>query len=427
MENETYKEKNSAVIHDKIIIGGGAAGLMAAYSACKIRLDAGESPDVVLLEAGEVPGKKLAATGNGKCNFTNLHQAKDCYRSTDSEKAFRIVELFDHNEAINFFKNLGILYTERNGYCYPYGEQAKTFRNVLLTRVASLGAVVETSKRVAGIEKDNGVYHLSCSDGSFYRCRKLVICAGGSASPVFGSNGLIYEMLEEMGFNVIKPLPALCGLTSDYRFLKRIEGVRIKCMCSLYTKGSLKPIYQERGEIVFNKNGLSGIPVMNMSRFAINEIRKGNKPRLSLDFFPDMDKKDLKNFMASLLNSSVVQIGDALSALINDKLLKIMFVETRLKFDARSDLYDIKTLSYELGNLASIMKEFEINITGDTGFENAQATQGGVSLKEVNEKTMESYKYPGMYLAGEVLDVDGMCGGYNLQWAWTTGYIAGRS
>ena len=417
----------NGVVHDKIIIGGGAAGLMAAFSACSIRLDAGESPDVVLLERGEVPGKKLTATGNGKCNFTNKEQSAECYRGSDSDKAYRIINLFDSRKTIDLFKSIGILHRERNGYCYPYGEQAKTLRNALWTKVISLGAVIEPSKKVTGIEKLNGIFRISCEDGSIYQSKKVVISAGGAAAPVFGTDGSIFGLLENMGFNIVKPLPALCGLTSDFKYLKRIEGVRIKCNCTLYSKESSKPLYSEQGEIVFNKNGLSGIPVMNLSRFAIQELSWGNRPRLELDFFPDISKKDLKNYLFSLLNSTVVNVGDVLCSLINDKLLRVMFSQIDLKFDQSSVTYDVKTLGSELEKLVSLMKGMELNITGDTGFENAQATQGGVILKEINENTMESYKYPGMYLAGEVLDVDGMCGGYNLQWAWTTGYIAGRS
>lgn len=418
---------NSLVIHNKIIIGGGAAGLMAAYSACKICLDAGGSPDVIVLEAGEEPGKKLTATGNGKCNFTNTFQEEACYRSGESDKAYRVIESFNSEKTIQLFKSIGIMNTERNGYCYPYGEQAKTLRNVLVSKVQSLGAQILVNKRVTWIEKEDGVYSVVCTDGTQYLSKKLVICAGGCAAPVFGTDGQIFSLLKHLGFKITELKPALCGLTSDYRYLKRVEGVRIKCMCYLYLSDWQDPVYKERGEIIFNKTGVSGIPILNLSRFAIKAISEGGTAKIKFDFIPDMSVKELKGYIFNVLNSSVVNVGDSLSAMINDKLLKILLSETGLKADSNSDAYDAKSLLTEAGKLAGLMKDLTINITGDNGFENAQTTMGGVLLKEINEQTMESYKYPGMYLAGEVLDVDGMCGGYNLQWAWSSGYIAGRS
>jgi len=417
----------SEIIHDKIIIGGGAAGIMAAYSACIVKTNAEENPDVVVLEANEKPGKKITATGNGKCNFTNLYQSPECYRSLDSEKAYRIIESFDHEDTIKLFKSMGILYTERNGYCYPYGEQARTLRDVLVNKAESVGAKFFIGKKVEEIRKEEGRFIVVCNDTSVFYSKKLIICGGGCASPVFGSDGSVLDILKGLGINIKTPQPALCGLLSDYRQLKKLDGVRLKCECSLFSENTRNIIYKERGEIIFNKKGLSGIPIMNMSRFAINELDDGKKTGIILDFFPDMDIKELRDFMCFTSQSSVMPIGTALSTMINDKLLMVMFEELLHDYYKPTDSYDIKSLRKILGNLSGLLKGMKINITGDSGFENAQTTQGGVILKEIDEKTMESYKYPGMYFAGEILDVDGMCGGYNLQWAWTTGYIAGRN
>ncbi|MBR5178396.1 MAG: aminoacetone oxidase family FAD-binding enzyme [Lachnospiraceae bacterium] len=418
----------SREVHDKIIIGGGAAGLMAAYSACKISTDGGFVPDVLLLEGKEIVGKKLAATGNGKCNFTNMYQDICCYRSDNSAKAYRIINNFDNQKTISLFRNLGIISTERKGYCYPIGEQARTFRDVLKERVISLGTVIYTEKYVIGIDKSDSVFSVTCSDLSVYYSKKLIICVGGSAAPVFGTDGNMFGLLEKMGFKIIKPKPALCGLRTDCKYLKILEGVRLKCECSLYSSKRGNIIYKEQGEIIFSKNGISGIPILNLSRFAINELDDGNKCGVLLDFFPDMNLRKLKDY----LTSTVISCGDGavgvvLSALVNDKLLKTLFRELSIDYDTSSKVYDVRTIRNELGRLSEMLKSFNVNIIGDTGFENAQTTQGGVILKEIDENNMESYKYPGLYFAGEVLDVDGMCGGYNLQWAWTTGYIAGRN
>lgn len=421
-------KRENGVVHDKIIIGGGAAGLMAAYSACKIRANMNELADVLVLEKKDIPGKKLAATGNGKCNFTNLVQNIDCYRSDDPEKAYRIIEKFDYKETIELFKSIGILSTERKGYCYPIGEQARTFRDVLRERTISLGARIFTEKEIVDINKEEGVFRITCSDDSEYYSRKLIICTGGAAAPVFGTDGAVFNILKKMGINIKKLKPALCGLKTDYKYLKQIDGVRLKCEVSLYVNNEAKSIYSERGEIIFGKNGISGIPIMNMSRFAIDEMSEGSDCKVVLDFFPDMSLKELKEYLSGLIIScGDGAVGVALSALINEKILKAVFRELNFNYEGSSNNYDIRSIMSAMKKLAERLKHFDINITGDAGFENSQTTQGGVILKEINEMTMESYKYPGLYFAGEVLDVDGMCGGYNLQWAWTTGYIAGKS
>lgn len=410
------------IIYEKIIIGAGAAGLMAAYSSYIQNKNA----KILMLERKDVVGKKITATGNGKCNYTNSVQNKECYRSLDSGKAFRIVKSFDHEHTIELFKGLGIIPRERNGYYYPYGEQAKSIRDVLKNAVENKGTVIYTGKDVSDIFRSNEKYTVICSDGSKYSAKKLVIAAGGCAAPVFGTDGTIFGILKKAGIKIISPKPALCGLKTDYRYLKNIDGVRLKCKCSLYSKDIKNIIYSESGEIIFSKNGISGIPVMNLSRYAINEMDKNNKCGLNLDMFPDIDERELAEYLYKVAKECGGNIGMALSAIINDKMLKVLFKDSGLEYDAVLTKSTENIISKSLKKLAALLKGFTLSITGDNGFENAQTTQGGVDLNEINEETMECKKFPGMYLAGEVLDVDGMCGGYNLQWAWTTGYIAGK-
>ena len=418
-------------IHDNVIIGAGAAGLMAAYSACKSCISSEKKPDVIILEGKDTVGKKITATGNGKCNFTNSYQAEACYRSNDPQKAFGIVNKFDYHAVLELFSSIGIIARERNGYYYPYGEQAKAVRDVLKSKAESLGAVLVTEKRVTDIKYDKGSYKghytVICSDNTKYFAHNLIICAGGSAAPVFGTDGTMYGILKDMGLKVITPRPALCGLKIDHKSLRVIDGVRLKCNCSLFTGDKKNIIYSESGEIIFSKNGISGIPVMNLSRFAINEISYGSKCGLILDMFPETGENELADYINSIITDCKGKLGTFLSAIINDKMLKVMLRETGLDFDNDIGSLNPQNLKNGLKKLSALLKGYTVSITGDNGFENAQTTQGGVDLKEINENTMECKKYPGMYLAGEILDVDGMCGGYNLQWAWSTGYIAGSN
>ena len=416
--NETY---------DKIIIGAGAAGLMAAYSSCIWNKGSADSQRILLLERKDVVGKKITATGNGKCNYTNSVQNKECYRSSEPDIAFRIIKSYDNEHIIKMFQCLGVLPRERNGYFYPYGEQAKSIRDVLKNAVVNKGAVILTEKYVTDISKSNDKYTVTCADRTKYTAKKIIIAAGGCAAPVFGTDGSIFCILKKLGLKIINPRPALCGLKTDYRYLKNIDGVRLKCKCSLYSKNIKNIIYSEEGEIIFSKNGISGIPVMNLSRFAVNEMDKNNKCGLILDLFPEMDELQLEGILALTATANGGPVSTALSAVVNDKLLKILIRESGMDTEEHADRFDKVKRKAVFGKLAKLLKNFTVSITGDTGFENAQTTQGGVDLNEINEETMECKKIPGMYLAGEVLDVDGMCGGYNLQWAWSSGFISGRS
>lgn len=414
--NETY---------DKIIIGAGAAGLMAAYSSCVETKGADPKQRLLLLERKDVVGKKITATGNGKCNYTNSVQNKDCYRSCDPDKAYRIIQSYDHEHIIKMFHNLGILPRERNGYYYPYGEQAKSVRDVLKNAVTNLGAEIRTGAFVTDINCSKDKYTVICADGSKYTAKKLIVTAGGCAAPVFGTDGSIFGILKKLGIKIVTPKPALCGLKTDYRYLKNIDGVRLKCNCSLYSKDVNNIIYSEAGEIIFSKNGISGIPVMNLSRSAINEMDKNLSCGLILDMFPDMEEWELESFLAMAASTKGGPVSTALSAVVNDKLLKLLIRESGMELDDHADRFNREKRKVCFSKLAKLLKNFTINITGNNGFENAQTTQGGVSLDEIDEMSMECKKYRGMFFAGEVLDVDGMCGGYNLQWAWTTGYLAG--
>ena len=420
------KDKCMNEAYDKIIIGAGAAGLTAAYSSCIENKGSVAPQSILLLERKDVVGKKITATGNGKCNYTNSVQNKECYRSSDPDKAFRIIKSYDHEHIIKMFQSLGVLPRERNGYFYPYGEQAKSIRDVLKNAVVSKGAVIHTEKDVTDINRLNDKYTVTCADGTKYTAKKLIVAAGGCAAPVFGTDGAIFGILKKLGLKLITPKPALCGLKIDYRYLKNIDGVRLKCKCSLYSKDVKNIIYSEEGEIIFSKNGISGIPVMNLSRFAVNETDKNNKCGLILDLFPDMEELQLEGILALTATANGGPVSTALSAVVNDKLLKILIRESGMDIEDHADRFDKAKRKEVFSKLARLLKNFTVSITGNNGFENAQTTQGGVSLDEIDERTMQCKKYPGLFLAGEVLDVDGMCGGYNLQWAWTTGYLAGQ-
>ncbi len=398
--------------HRLIIIGCGASGMAAAISAAVYE------KDILILERNPVPGKKIPATGNGKCNFTNRSVLPGDLRSCSGDP-YPFYERFDNTDVIAFFLNLGIPVFEKNGYCYPHSGQASSIRDALVNRLEELQIPVVYDCRVTAISFEDGLFKLKCGQQVYFG-ELLIVAAGGEAQKCFGTDGSFYYILGKLGHTTVKPLPALAGLTSSYEHLAELAGVRHEANVSLTVDG--ETVSSEYGEIIFNKSGISGIPVMNASRFAAEALEKGRKVTVSLDFFPEKTAEELADFLYSHFKRSRFPLVKCLTGVLNDKLIGVMlnYCDTAGSFDDRT------TDHSELFNrLSSKMKCFTLAVTGTAGFDNAQTTAGGIPLNELDPVTLESLKCKGLYIVGELADVDGKCGGYNLQWAWTSGVIAG--
>lgn len=405
------------IFHKLIIIGCGASGMTAALSASLYE------KDILIIERNDRCGRKLLATGNGKCNFTNLNISPDDFRSEDSNTAFSVYQRFDCNSAIDFFLSIGIPVFNRNssGYCYPHSEQASTVRNAFDNRLYANGISVAYDTKVNTILYNNDKYTLDCtlnsSEKVVYSCNRLLIASGGSAQSCYGTDGGLLSTLKHLGHSVITPMPALTGLTTDSKYTEGLNGVRQHARISLEASdndSNPEMIYSEYGEIIFSKSGISGIPVMNASRFALKKLNEGMTVHLKLDFFPEWDQVQLSEYLGKLISCSHLKPYKLLTGLVNDKLMQTIW--NIVNSDDISALND--SLSYQL-------KNFDLNIIGSSGFDNAQCSSGGIPLSEIDTESLESKLCHGLYFAGEVLDVDGKCGGYNLQWAWSTGAIAG--
>lgn len=413
--------------HKIIIIGAGAAGLMAAITAAREGSD-----DIVILEANMEAGRKITATGNGKCNFTNRYCDNNCFRS-DSDKVMKYISRFTPDDAVSFFLDIGVKAYERNGYLYPKSEQAKSVRDALEYQVFKNGAKIIYGCKVTDIitsarDINNGSisnFIITCNNGDTYECEKLLVACGGAAAPVFGTDGSIYGILDKIGLNVIRPMPALCGLKTSDVFLKQLDGVRTHArVYYIYDRDITTPCFSEYGEIIFNKNGISGIPVLNASRYVIKNLYLGNAPVLYIDFFPEEDEKTLFAYLKKIIISQNMPLCKSLCGIMNDKLLRTVLSLSGFVPEAKLHYNNEGEIDSGLFRLVALLKCFRLHISGDCGFENAQTTQGGLSLTEINENC-ESLKYNNLFFAGEILDTDGKCGGYNLQWAWSTGYISG--
>ncbi len=395
------------------IIGGGAAGMMAAVIAAE------KGADVTLIEHTGRIGKKILSTGNGKCNFTNQRLSKADYNGNQPSFVVPVLEKFDQYAAIAFFRDSGMLtVSKRDGYYYPYTGQASTVLNMFRYRLSSCGVKVRLEEKVLqAIQIERNRFWVKTSAGE-YQFDKLILACGGKAAPNTGSDGTGYELAKAFGHTVIKPLPVLTYLKSNETTLKELAGVRAGAKITLVSDG--KTLQIEEGELQLNKDNLSGIPVFQLSHAAICALDKRQKVTLLVDFLPDYEEDEIKQILQRLeARYPQVPINEALCGILHKKVCGAILHKCNILFETKMNQLSEKQRKM----IVSCSKNFKFDIQSYPGFEAAQATMGGVSTKEVDENLM-SKKIKGLYFAGEILDVDGRCGGYNLQWAWSSAYVA---
>ncbi len=429
------------------VIGGGAAGMMAALAA------AGSGADVTLYERNDRVGRKLLATGNGKCNFSNRDFSADYYYGngrlgTDARRLEGFFRQFSVEEAVDFFKGAGMLVKEKRGYLYPWSEQASTVSDILRLELGRRNVETRVSADVSGIRKREGKREHGGTrfflepfyeDGGYHA---VIIACGGCAAPKTGSDGSGYGLAQKLGHRVVPTVPALVQLRCSDSFFKSVAGVRCEARLTLYAcrdakgspakgkageawtgkKGALgERIQEETGELQFTDYGISGIPVFQFSRQAAYLLREKRGVTVSVDFFPHMGQPEYASLCAGRLRYREGKtVEEFLLGMANKKVNLLLVKLAGLKPEEPAEAIGERKLE----KLLCSYRELRVHVAAANSFEHAQVTAGGVDMAEVSD-CLSSRKEPGVYFAGEVLDVDGRCGGYNLQWAWTSGYIAG--
>lgn len=393
--------------YDILIIGGGAAGLAAAVSARKTN----KNISVGVAEKNDRVARKIHATGNGRCNFTNADMTEDCFFG-DRDFIKKVLEQFGYSDALSFFSDLGVMHRTEEGRAYPLSNQASAVADSLRLYLNENNVDFILNTCINDLKK---------SENGFSACgifaKQVIVATGGKSSPNFGSDGSGYAVLKALGHTVTKIKPALVSLKTNTEMTKSLKGVKVFAEVKL--SDGKKIIAEDRGELLFTDYGVSGIPVMQISRFA----EKGM--HILIDMLPDVSLDEVTGEIYRRITLLPEREGGELfSGIVNKKIAVPM-----LKY-AKLEKISVKAKDFTDENIlkcGEFLKMLKLTVTGDNGFNNAQASAGGVMLCEFSPYTMESRLVPGLYTAGEILDCDGICGGYNLHWAWASGYIAGKA
>ena len=396
------------------VIGGGASGLMAAITAKKL------GKEVIILERKDRILKKVLITGNGRCNITNVNANISNYFGKNISSVENILNRFTPQDTMDFFNELGIVCNEENrGKVYPLSGQASSVVDALRFEAEKLGIKIETEFYVRKIEKDGFKFKIYSEDKKKIEAGRVILAAGGQSYPELGSNGSGFELAKELGHSVTKLSPSIVQLKTEKYQVKGLQGIKTDVAVTAY--GDNKKICTYDGELLFTDYGISGNVVFNIS--FVMPLYKNVE--FEIDFMEKFDYNELYEMLKERKRIlSHLTMENYFNGMINKKLGQFLSKVSGIEKLSKpvKDLNDS-----DIRKLCTVLKKYRVKILETTGFKNAQVTAGGVLLDEVNIETLESKIVKGLYFSGEVLDVYGECGGFNLQWAWASGYIAGEN
>lgn len=395
------------------IIGGGASGMMAAVTAA-------EQPDhqVLLFERQSRVGKKLLATGNGRCNLTNLHTGDEFYHGASVSFSSPALKAFPPEKTLEFFQSHGLLtVAEPSGRVYPYSDQANSVVDVLRFALTRNNIQVETSCEVIAVKQDDGKFTLKTAEKTF-DVDRLIVTAGGLAGTKLGGSLSGYQLLRSLGHHCTKLYPSLVQLKTEDTLVKSLKGVRAQAKVKLLQRDSM--LAETKGEVQFTEYGVSGPAIFEISRAA---ACAETECTVQFDLLPDFEgDKLLSALCLRIAAQPSLTCDDLLTGFLHNRLGRVI-----LRYTGVSGTQTLSELPWvQLSAVCDAVHCFELPVIGTMGMDCAQVTAGGICTEEFDPKTLQSRIVPGLYAAGEVLDIDGDCGGYNLQWAWASGRLAGQ-
>lgn len=409
------------IYHDLIIVGGGASGLMAAILAKDFGLD------VAIVEGTDRVGKKILTTGNGRCNISNssISYPFKNYHSSNKDFFINALNSFSIDDTRNFFLSLGLPIIElEDNKLYPQSLQASSVVDIFRLAIEDRNIPLYTNCKVKTIHKKNK-FKLSTDNDEFneFSCRKLLLCCGGKSAVKTGSDGSGHKLAENLGHKVTKLMPGIVQLKLDYPRLKGLSGIKFDGKVSLIS--NKKIIREEFGEILFTDYGISGPPILQISSTVSRCLNKNEDVWIKVDMMPDKILDEVSNVIYGHLSMfSHRSISNSLIGVLNKKLIPILLKDIGVD-NIHIPCFD---LDWQYQNeLINRLKDWKFKCIGTKEFQNAQVTVGGIDTNEVDSNTLESKIVKDLYFAGELLDVDGDCGGFNLQWAWSSAYFAVNS
>ena len=404
-----------------LIAGGGPAGMMAAISA------ASSSAKVILLEKNDSLGKKLLLTGGGRCNLTNMCDEEDLigHFSKTGDFLRDAFKVFGNKELVKFFAERGLkTKIEDGGKVFPEAGKASSVLDVLRKELDRLKVKILFNKSIKGVILEEGSFKaVTCSDGSVIAAESLVIATGGLSYSSTGSSGDGIRIARKLGHRIVPVRPGLVSLDLEGKYPKALEGLSLDEVKLTFTAGNSK-VRSEKGSMLFTSTGISGPAVLSSSAKAVDWINEGKKVSLKIDIMPSASIKEAEDVLSrEVLEFSGKSIRNILKSLVPLRLADIFLEITNIRPDKKAKELTLE----EKKHLAELFKALKFNVSGGGSFEKAQITRGGVSVKDINPRTMASKRVKGLYFAGEMIDVDGDCGGFNLQAAFSSGYLSGRS
>lgn len=399
-----------------LVVGGGAAGMMAALAA------GARGAHVIVLERMDKLGKKILVTGNGRCNITNTRQELFRYHGAPSEFTARVLQSFPVAKTMDLFRTLGLACVEEDeGRVYPSCGQASAVLNVLRFEMERRNVRVYCGAEVQRLSLDGHAFKAETKDGRMFKADRVIVAAGGKASPQCGSNGSGFDLIKALGHRVTPTFPVLVQLNLNSPFLKEVGGVRFNGAAAVVSQGRV--LRKETGEIQLTDYGASGIPILDLSRVAGECFLDKREAFLELSLLPDRSPQDLlEELQNRLATRSDETLERALVGLVHSDILPALILAAGYK---NKHVPCHLSSDENARNLADLLTCWKLPITGTQPWSRAHVTAGGADASEIEPATLESKLIPGLFLAGEVIDVDGDCGGYNLQWAWSSGFVAG--